>query len=353
MKKNNKIFIIMIIIICVLILPIKSYSTEIENEIENNTGYENNEGDNNSNIEEPENSETIQPPEDIEIEEPVIPPTSEEPTIEENQEETTQEPTTPEQTEEISKTEENLPPVQEENDNGYNSENNNIYIPPVEEKSNNNNLQSLAIEGYELEPEFQKNVTQYYLLVDLTVNELEITAITEDGKSWIDIKGDTDLQEGENIITITVTAENGTEKEYKIYVTKTDNAEAANANLKKMTVKGFALYPHFVGKIYKYNLTINEKITNIDIIAEAENEKATVEISGNKNLQEGNNIITITVTAEDGITKREYTINTFISTYNVEIQEENKIPAIIAIMVLLSIILILAIYLINHTKNSV
>ena len=38
------------------------------------------------------------------------------------------------------------------------------------------------------------------------------------GKAKVEIKGNEDLQDGENTITIIVTAENGSEKEYKIKV---------------------------------------------------------------------------------------------------------------------------------------
>lgn len=163
--------------------------------------------------------------------------------------------------------------------------------------------------------------------------------------------GNSELIEGENDISIVVTAEDGTQRTYTIKVTKTDNAEVADATLKSLQIKGFELYPSFVKNIYKYNLTINEDIRQIEILAEQENENATVEIQNNTNLKKGNNIITIIVTAEDGITKRKYTINTFISNFNVEVEEEDKLPPAIAIIICIFFILILGIYIISKGKK--
>lgn len=219
-----------------------------------------------------------------------------------------------------------------------------------EEKSDNNYLKSLKIENVDIEPEFNKETTEYYAVVDLEVEEIEITAIAEDNKATVRVLGNTELEEGENTITILVTAEDKTQRIYKIIVTKTDNAELVNADLKSLHVSGFEMYPTFSNKIYKYNLTINEKIEKIEILAEAENENAKVEITGNNGLKEGNNIIIITVTAEDGISKREYSINTFISISKVEIKEENKLPALIIIGIGTIIALILFIKIIKNKK---
>lgn len=160
-----------------------------------------------------------------------------------------------------------------------------------------------------------------------------------------------DMFGGKNI-TITVTEEDGTEKKYTLSFE--ENLEAQNINLKTLQVEGFDLYPKFREGMHQYNLTINEKIEKLQIIAETENENATIEVIGNDNLTEGNNTIKIIVTAEDGITKGEYNINTYISDFEIEVEEENKIPAIIAIIVLSIIIVALFVYIIkNNRKDSV
>ena len=71
-----------------------------------------------------------------------------------------------------------------------------------------------------MEPEFSKDVTEYYLTVDLEIDKIDIEAYSDSEKASVDIQGNNDLQEGENKIEIVVTAEAGNQKTYYIYVTK-------------------------------------------------------------------------------------------------------------------------------------
>ena len=63
---------------------------------------------------------------------------------------------------------------------------------------------------------------------------------------------------------------------------------------------------------YDYGFLIVDKNTKkLNILAKPENEKSKIEIVGNSNLKEGENIIKIIVTAEDGTTTRTYKINAY------------------------------------------
>lgn len=327
MKNNIKRIFIIILIIINFIIPTTLQAVEIDNNIPEEP------------IQEPENpnpGENTNPETDPPIETPTNPPvTPEEP---QNPEKPVQEPENPQ-----SQIQE--PETSTEQPTTYHQE---TYT--YEQKSDNNYLRFLEIKNVDIEPEFDRETMEYYVVVDLSVDELEITANAEDRSATVKILGNTQLEEGENTITIIVTAEDLSQRTYKIIVTKTDNAELVNANLKSLYVKGFEIYPTFSSKIYKYNLTINEKIYSLEILAEAENENATIEIKGNNQLKEGNNTITITVTAEDGITKREYSINTFISSLTVEVKEENKLPALIAMGIGALIALILLIHIIKNKQ---
>ena len=221
-----------------------------------------------------------------------------------------------------------IPKPNTHNELYYNSNSNN------NSKSDNANLKSLSLDAKGLFPEFNKNTTEYYLVVDLTVEEINVQATAENEKATVTITGNKNLEEGQNTIQIVVKAEDGTIKNYFIYVTKTDDVEGTNANLKVLSVLGWSFYPQFNPNIYSYSLTINEKITTLEIVAETENNESTYKIEGNNHLQEGDNIIKIIVTSKDGETTREYKINTFISSKVVTIKEENKITAIILIGVL-------------------
>lgn len=230
--------------------------------------------------------------------------------------------------------------------NNQQTTNNNIV-----QKSSEARLKELKVDVEGLTPEFDKNTTEYYLVVDLSVNKLKITASTVDNKAKWAIYGNKNLKEGENTVTINVTAEDGTKKEYYIHVTKVDNIEMANAELEKLDIQGFSLYPSFKSNIYSYNLNINQEVSNLEIIAVPQNEKATVEIEGNENLHEGENIIKINVTAENEETVRTYKINTYISFDKVEIEEEDKAPAIVLIAVLSACIIGLGISIVVKNRK--
>jgi hypothetical protein len=86
--------------------------------------------------------------------------------------------------------------------------------------SDNNYLSSLSITNYELNNDFLKDRLTYFVTVESDVTSLEINATAENSNSIVSINGNTDLSDGMNKILITVTAENGNTKTYRIYVIK-------------------------------------------------------------------------------------------------------------------------------------
>lgn len=225
------------------------------------------------------------------------------------------------------------------------------YNPPQyqEKKSENADLRVLKIEN--MEPEFSKDVTEYYLTVDLETDKINIEAYSDSEKASVDIQGNNDLQEGENKIEVVVTAEAGNQKTYYIYVTKIDNAKMANANLQTLEIEGASISPKFKNNIYSYNVTIDKNTKKLNILAKPENEKSKIEIVGNSNLKEGENIIKIIVTAEDGTTTRTYKINAYTSLNDIQVQEEDKKPAIVVLGILGITILIMGIIVITKNKK--
>lgn len=90
------------------------------------------------------------------------------------------------------------------------------------EYSSDNTLKSLSIDGYTLEPKFDKNITEYKLTVDETVEKINVKAGANHEKASVKGTGEINLSSGENTIEIKVTAENGNDKIYKIIVNVTD-----------------------------------------------------------------------------------------------------------------------------------
>ena len=240
----------------------------------------------------------------------------------------------------------NKPEQQKPTQNNTGSSNSNIV-----QKSSEARLKDLKIDAEGLTPDFDKNTFEYYLVVDFSVNKLNITTSTVDNKAKYAIYGNKNLKEGENTVTIKVTAEDGTKKEYSIHVTKVDNIELANAELESLKITGYNLYPSFKSNIYSYNININEDIKELEIDAIPFNEEAVVSIEGNKNLQEGENIIKINVTAANQETIRTYKVNAYIDLNRVEIQKESKAPAIVLIIVLGAGIILMGYVIVMKNKR--
>ena len=90
------------------------------------------------------------------------------------------------------------------------------------EYSSDNNLKSLSIEGYDLEPIFNKDTTEYKLTVDENIEKINVKAEANHDKASVKGIGEVNLTSGENTIEVKVIAENGNEKIYKIIVNVTD-----------------------------------------------------------------------------------------------------------------------------------
>ena len=164
-----------------------------------------------------------------------------------------------------------------------------------EEEKANANLKSLTVEGFSLSPSFSADVLEYSMQVEMETEKLNITAEAENEKATVKIEGNETLAEGENIVKIIVTAEDGTTtKTYTIKVTKEENI----FGLKSLNIKDTDISSSFKTDVYDYEVYI-KNIDMLDIEAIATEEDATVEILGNENLQEGENIITIIVKSKD------------------------------------------------------
>lgn len=82
-----------------------------------------------------------------------------------------------------------------------------------------------------------------------------------------------------------------------------------NAYLKEFRVDIPGITPDFNKNTFNYALTVEESVNNLSVTAVPEDSKASVSISGNTNLNLGENTINVKVTAEDKKTTKTYTIN--------------------------------------------
>lgn len=180
--------------------------------------------------------------------------------------------------------------------------NNTTTQPPEEKKSTDSTLSSLSIAEGAITPEFNKDVKEYAITVPNEVTKLNITATPTDSKATVSVTEYEELKEGENAITIAVTAEDGTTKsDYVLKVTRQRKELALEKLVIKYTnqngeVVEVPLTPEFVSSTYEYSIeNLEYWVKALDIEALANIEGATVEIIGADSLKEGENVITITV----------------------------------------------------------
>ena len=139
---------------------------------------------------------------------------------------------------------------------------------------------------------------------------------------YVSISEDDGIIDFDSTENMSVTATDGSVKVKAPYVASTDNYLK---NLKVEAVKSdgstytLDLSPKFSKDVTKYNANAVEGVTKLVITADKSDTKATVKISG-RDMDPGKNTTTITVTAEDGST-RKYIIYT-----NVEKKPETTTP---------------------------
>lgn len=121
--------------------------------------------------------------------------------------------------------------------NSNNTTKSNTTSNKQKNESANNNLSSLSIDKYDINPKFNKNTTSYDVSVPNEVREIKVNAKTEDSKASVNGTGNIKLNEGKNKVNVTVTAENGNRKTYTINVNVKDkNPIIVNVDGEEYTV---------------------------------------------------------------------------------------------------------------------
>lgn len=231
-------------------------------------------------------------------------------------------------------------------------------------KSNVATLSNLGITPNDFKG-FSSNKLSYSTEVPNDVETVEIYAKKGQSRQTISGTGKKTLKEGANTFNIVVTAEDGTTKKtYTLTINRkakeTEDPAKAGFGLTKLEISGFKLQPQFQTDVFEYNVDLKEDLEKLEIETVATQENATVEITGNENLQDGENIITILVNSEDGQESVAYQI---IVNKTVEKQEvmpksvgNDKIKKIAILSGAVGIIVIIAVVIvvkkIKSSKNE-
>ena len=249
-------------------------------------------------------------------------------------------------------------------------------------KSSNTNLSNLGIRPNDFTG-FTPTRTSYSVTVPNDVTSVEVYASKWQSGQTISGTGTKNLSEGANTFNVIVTAEDGvTTKTYTITVTREtaeeteepeeetpeeqpeENTEVVNGSsvfgLSSLEIDGIELSPKFSTEVYEYTAKLVGDKERVEVNANATEENAKIEITGNEGLKEGENVITILVTNEAGDKTSAYQIKltktlvdeeALAKQQELEKQKQNR--KIIIICSAVAVVLIIIIILIwRHRRNK-
>ncbi len=200
------------------------------------------------------------------------------------------------------------------------------YMATITEELNEDNyLSKLSVEGLNIIPLFNKDVSDYAL----TTEQETINIIATKNNELATISGDVGgkrLSYGANLFQITVTSQLGIERKYNLTVTrplpketpktedkkdkkdnnKTNNndsnttmiTDANDVSLSDIEIGNYDL--NFDKNTFKYELTVGGSTDKLDINAIPTSASSKIEIIGSDSLKTGENIVTINVTSKSG-----------------------------------------------------
>ena len=194
----------------------------------------------------------------------------------------------------------------------------------VKEESRNNYLSSLTVSVGTLTPSFNRETQDYTLEFPKdfdfkTLTSIVVTSTLEDEKASKEGDGTFEVKEGENTISIRVTAEQGNYRTYVIKFTKDATVKASDLKLSALVINikdalgkmmPADLSPAFKADVFEYSLKVGKDVESLSITPTIDLEDVEVKVEGGKNLIPGKNVVTITLTSKkDSKIVSKYVIN--------------------------------------------
>lgn len=251
--------------------------------------------------------------------------------------------------------------------------NRNTTTDQITKKSSNANLNDLGIKPHDFTG-FKYGTTSYEVVVPEDTEVVEVYAKTQHAKATVTGTGKKNLEKGENKAEVIVTAEDGTKKTYTINIIReirqeeeqeeNDTEKEANKieekkGLVELKIDKLNLVPEFKTDVYEYKVEYIGENTILDIEAKPASENYVVEITGNENLQEGENIITILVSEKNGdnVATYQITVNKSLVDEEAIAREENQKKdeqkkIIMGVAIAVGILLIIVFIIIRKRRNK-
>ncbi|MEN8155847.1 MAG: cadherin-like beta sandwich domain-containing protein [Bacteroidota bacterium] len=169
--------------------------------------------------------------------------------------------------------------------------------------SSNADLKSLTASAGTLSPDFDPAVTSYEIVFPAgTAADIEISGEKVDFYATVAGTGTVSVP---STTTVTVTADDGSTKDYTVTVREI----GTDATLSALTTDVGSLDPVFEPGVTTYTLDVPEGTTGVNLTATASDAHATLTGDGAIDVSSGSATATITVTAEDGTTLETYTVD--------------------------------------------
>lgn len=200
--------------------------------------------------------------------------------------------------------------------------------PPTDNRSGDANLKSVTVAG----KTYTNPSQDFTIKVGADVASTDVSAQTSSGAAKVSGTGRKELSTGSNIVKLTVTAENGATKTYTIRINKAADTSNTQPNktdtpnnnqepepqedepqdepqllrLTYLMVEDAELLPEFNSEVFEYTVSVTN-LDKLDIVKVANSEDAVIEITGNDELIDGENIIIIKLTKDDEVVEYKIT----------------------------------------------
>lgn len=220
---------------------------------------------------------------------------------------------------------------------------------------------------------FRYATMTYDVTVPENVDEIEVYATPMNASAEVTGTGMKTLETGENTFEVTVTSADGTKTNtYTINVTRQGDAssnttvgtttsqttsEEEEDGLDSLRIGDLQLSPSFSTNVYEYTAKYVGQETSLSVQAVATDASYKVEVTGNQDLKEGDNLITIVVSDANGenVATYQVTLNKSIAQEPVEQatnEQDNTNMYIIAGAVAVVIIILIIYLIVRHKRRQ-
>ena len=158
-------------------------------------------------------------------------------------------------------------------------------------------LDWLEVSGAVLDPVFDRKLKEYRVEVEPEIDTVTINAGSNSEAVTITGNGEKSLQVGSNVFEITVDAGAGVVETYFVVINR---GPVENLLLAHLSIRDESLKEAFSPDVFEYSSELSkEAYPLLDVIAIAQNPNATVKITGNLDLGEGESLVTVRVSTSE------------------------------------------------------